>query len=29
MNNINVNLHDYFNKLVNLYNYMLTDIGHI
>ena len=28
MNSVNVNLHDYYNKFVNLYNYTLTDVGH-
>ena len=28
MNNINANLHNYYIKLVNLYNYTCTNIGH-
>ena len=28
MNNVNVNLYDYYNKLVNLYNYIQTNVGH-
>ena len=28
MNNINVNLHSYYSKLVNLYNYTQTNMGH-
>ena len=27
MNNINANLHNYYSKLVNLYNYTWTNIG--
>ena len=28
MNSVNVNLHDYCNKLVNLHNYILIDVVH-
>jgi len=28
MNSVNVNLHDYCSKLVNLHNYIRTDVGH-
>ena len=28
MNSVSVNLHDYYNKFVNLHNYTLTDVGH-
>ena len=28
MNNVNINLHDYYNKLINLYNYTLIDMSH-
>ena len=28
MNNINVNLHDYYNKLLNLHNYTQIDGDH-
>ena len=28
MNNVNINLHDYYNKFINLYNYTLIDVSH-
>ena len=28
MNIISVNLHGYYSKLVNLHNYIQTDVGH-
>ena len=28
MNSFSVNLHSYYNKLINLHNYTLTDISH-
>ena len=28
MNNVSINLYDYYNKLVNLYNYTLTNVNH-
>ena len=28
MNSINVNLHNYYNKLVNLHNITITDVIH-
>ena len=28
MNNVNVNLHNYCSKLINLYNYTQTDMSH-
>ena len=28
MNNVSVNLHGYYSKLVNLYNYTWIDVSH-
>ena len=28
MNNVNINLHDYYNKLINLYNYTLINVSY-
>ena len=28
MNSVSIHLHDYYNKLVNLHNYTLTDMSH-
>ena len=28
MNSVNVNLYDYYSKLVNLHNYIQTNVGH-